>query len=47
MKYLVKFIAYFRKIYIYAMMGFIVYAIIIVIYSLFNGVEDIILRINK
>ncbi len=47
MRYLVKFIAYFRKIYIYAMMGFIVYAIIIVIYSLFNGIEDIILRINK
>ena len=47
MKYIIKLLAYLRKIYIYAMMGFIIYAVIIVIYSLFNGVEDVILRINK
>lgn len=47
MKYLIKLVALFCKIYPYAMMGFIVYLIIIIIYSMFNGVSDIFLRINK
>jgi len=47
MKYLIKLVALFCKIYPYAMMGFVIYLVIIVIYSMFNGVSDVILKINK
>jgi hypothetical protein len=47
MKYFIKLVALFCKIYPYAMMGFVVYVVIIAIYSMFHGVSDIFLKINK